>query len=541
MNQTKQLKDNHLGEKLKGSEYFLSNLERGVDKLILQIKEKNLKESKILEIIGKIFEISNYFSNYEKIQEKTKDVRAEMEDKINQAWDTFNQALNNIKSDLDSSKIRENLEVCVNVLAYTENLSDNLERYFQGISEIEKKFREELKGFFKTLSETTETEAAFEDPKVMIELKLKTLKIFEVAQNFIAFDKVVSQLKEYQDNILLNIQSHCEQIFEDIQTDFGEKSSDMPLLEQHFSNLSIYREKLSDPKYKCYIDDTIKEANDFLKQTMQQIQNDFNQVITEFTTENKKMNSRSVKKLSRGLKYLFSADWVKKYIPAFVVNVQAGFQTTVSDYLSAQRDEFLQFDLRVCNHQKLQEAVFFLDDLSKLKFKDAKILGNDVISFFKDIETHFEDALENVLNIKVDFTRELELANDIFNYLGQFKEIYKIQIAIRKMKLKKNYIEEAEKKLDGMKEILIVDLEIMEKTFKQFLANLKKEDITQKEIHEYCSFIIECLLKFKKISNLNQISKFQNKRYEECLKDYDNSIVSSKRPSRNALIIPSSF
>ena len=157
-------------------------------------------------------------------------------------------------------------------------------------------------------------------------------------------------------------------------------------------------------------------------------------------------------------------------------------------------------------------------DLNELE--DQFKLFNEQINLSSEIEQHFEQAVTKVLAMKVDVTKDLETTNDIFNYLGQFKDFFKTQIVLKKMKMNR-YIEESEKKLGELKADLSTHFENMEKKLKECLLNLKKDDITQEEINENCAFLTDSLPKFKKIRNLNPISNFQNRPYELWVNDYE--------------------
>ena len=484
MKRTKNLKENHLGENVKWVNDFESNFELNIDKLLLLIKEKNNINS---NAIAKIFAISKYFPENEIIKGKTKTFREEMEKKIEKAFNALQKELKNLKSNIDDSKIGESLEICVSEFLYLEDISVVLEQFFGEESQKKTQIKDDFIVFFKSLSQKPSIEGSINEEKG-IEIKIKHLKILEMSQNFTPFEKIISciQLKEYYDIVLHQIQSHCQEIFSEIQKDFTEKNPNMSCLEQRFHLLSLYKNKLIDPKYKSYIENTIKNANGFLKQTMEQIQSDINNSMVELM-ENKMINTF---KLFKSLKYLYNSEWVKDYIPNFVHYVHSELQTTLGEYFTMQKEKFLQFDLDIKKYEKIPEAVKFLEDISK--FKDSKILRDDLKLILTKIDNHFENSIEKVLNTKYDLSNNLETTNNLLNYLIQIEDNSKIQNILKNLNLKKNYVEKTDKMIAQIKLDLISEIEKMEIKLAECLALLNSDHITQMEIDENCKFILYC-------------------------------------------------
>ena len=523
---TREIRKNHLNEKVLFSDYFENNLLKIIDQLIFSIKSSKSEEMQILNSIAKIYSLSSEFKEYKSLEQKTQCIRNEIEEKMNDSFVKFEENLKKIQqidSESPNSKILNCLQICLDNLVYIRNLSDNLEQHLPGISEKSDRFREELVNFFQEL---VKTPMEVEDATELINSRYKNINILEIAKS-LPFDKFIkaTEIKQFQDNILSQIEEHCKQIFQEIEeeTGFDNSQNNIQFVEHKYNMLSLYHDKFKDPKFKPFIEPTFKEASEFLKTTLTAIVDEINKIIDNLQNDNLKMDSLLMMKLGKGLNLIQQQEWVKKFIKGFVRGANNKLTNNVLYYLIKQRDSFIQFDLRLSNYGKLPEVFTFLEDISRTKGFES--LGKDLKDIFVDIEGHFKASVDKVLkspDFEIQIAEELETTNEILNYLYPFKEVYKIRTTLKNLKLDQDYVSEAVKRIEFIEKSLKTSFDLIDSELESTFKKLKNNDFGEEDAWKYCSKIIEDMKKLKKISKLDRLSKIPQKRpFREWVKEYD--------------------
>ena len=323
---------------------------------------------------------------------------------------------------------------------------------------------------------------------------------------------------------LIVIQKFCEDIFSKVQEE-SDNNSNVIQLKEYFQILQNFKDVFRDPRFREYIESTYQNVRKFLKSLITKIFDDMRGIINDISENKTKLNSLLMRKLSKGLRFIQHEQWIRSIINGFVTTNVETLKDTILSYLINQRDIFVQMDLELGNHTRLMEAVTFMNDISKLRGVES--LGSDLTEIFKDIDDHFVNAIDKVFNMSEkdsDLFEELERTNDILNYLTPFKDVFEIKRFLKSFKLTKDYVLESENCYKRIKKVLEEHFKTIDHIVIDNFEKLRKEDYVEEEVSKSCSIIIENMMKFKKISTLDKVSKikFHNKSYNEWIKIYDN-------------------
>lgn len=502
-------------------------------------------DCKIKDIISKIYKISIVFKEFEQIRLKFENISEEMKKKLNDVVGNFSEILlsneneenkeNAIYYGLNTQKVQNNFENCADILSNIYNLTENLESFMTGISEEYKKALKELKTYFENL--------VFEINKILsnndfsqqaIEKIAKNLKILEIAQILIVLDRHVrlTFIIDLENGVLTRIMDSCEKIYQNIKEEFDENNNENSLknlkeLLTKMKQLRAISEKVSNKVETAYT-----KSLAILKRNMEICTSDVNIILKELDEKKLRINYR---KLNRGLNYISQAEWMKEYIPNFHHTILVNVQLKIMTYIEEKKDQFLNFDLRFENYEKVSEAANILTEINKID--QAKQLFEEVKNDLKEMNDYFESSVKHIFELikcdffdkpfKADFNFDYSKGEAIYLYLGKLTQIKTGPLS--------TYATEAETNLRELKNCLEKYFDQLEKNFITTLKIFHDFQASCDSLNDNALVLLQILPHFKEIKKKNQLFKWLQieKKYQNILKSLEDIYLLLKEEIRN--------